>query len=268
MRIRPLPLLLLLLTAVPVFADDVYLVNGRKFEGVIAETTDSQVRIRMQGGTLSLPKSQVLRVEAGDSNLGEYLRRKEALKKGGSAREWLELARWAQGKELGQASRDAALAAADLDPTLEGLAPILRGYGYVLDDQIGRWMPYAESMRRRGFVPYNGAWITGEEYASRLRAREEEEARRHAARQEAARAAREERLAALTELALVRDLNRQNSAPPYPASPFYGTPVVVYPGFWILPPHHSRPPKKPDPASFTHVPGSLIPGNDFFPGPH
>ena len=80
MRNRSLPLLsLLLLTAVPAFADDVYLVNGRKFEGVIAETAGSQVRIRMQGGTLSLPKDQVLRVEAGDSNLAEYLRRKEAL---------------------------------------------------------------------------------------------------------------------------------------------------------------------------------------------
>ena len=39
MQIRPLPLLLLLsLAALPLCADDVYLVNGRKFEGVIAET--------------------------------------------------------------------------------------------------------------------------------------------------------------------------------------------------------------------------------------
>ena len=115
MRTRFLPLLLLLsLMAVPMFADDVYLINGRKFEGVIAETTDSQVHIQMQGGTLSLPKSQVLRVDTGDSSLAEYLRRKEALTKnpGARAADWLELARWAQAKELQQATREAALAAA------------------------------------------------------------------------------------------------------------------------------------------------------------
>jgi len=64
-----------------VSADDVFLKNGRKFEGVIAETTDTQVRIRMQGGVVSLPKSQVLRVESKDSDLSGYLRRKEALRK-------------------------------------------------------------------------------------------------------------------------------------------------------------------------------------------
>src|SRR5262245_1595156 len=139
MRTRPLFLLLRSLTAVPVSADDVYLTNGRKFEGVIAETTDSQVRIRMQGGTLSLPRSQVLRVEAGDSSLAEYLLRKEVLKKGNppaTASDWLELALWARGEDLGQAARESALAAAVLNPRLDGLAPVLRGYGYVLDEQL------------------------------------------------------------------------------------------------------------------------------------
>ena len=109
MRTRSLPLLLLCsLVAVPLLADDVYLVNGRKFEGVIAETAGSQVRIRMQGGTLSLPKEQVLRVDAGDSNLAEYLRRKDLLKKNPSTRaaDWLELSRWAHGRELDQAGRE------------------------------------------------------------------------------------------------------------------------------------------------------------------
>src|SRR5436305_14370328 len=115
MRTRSLPLLLLLpLIAVPVLADDVYLVNGRKFEGVIAETTDTQVRIRMQGGTLSLPKEQVLRVDQGDSNLAEYLRRKHLLKKNPTARPggWLELSPSDHGRPPDPAPRDSALAAA------------------------------------------------------------------------------------------------------------------------------------------------------------
>jgi hypothetical protein len=263
MRIRPFPLLLLLcLIAVPAFADDVYLTNGRKFEGVLAETVGSQVRIQMQGGTLSLPKSQVLRVEEGDSSLSEYLRRREALKKNlaTDAADWLELARWARAHELGQATRESALAAAALNPRLDGLAPILRGYGHVLDEQLDRWIPYEESMRRKGFVQSNGQWITREEYAVRVRAREEEDARRHAVFAERARAAREDRLAALTELTLTRELTRQVQPVQTPLflNPFYG-PVVVIPGFWI-PPHGSKRPHRPDPGEFTHVPGSLIPG--------
>ena len=269
MRTRSLPLLLLLpLIAVPVLADDVYLVNGRKFEGVIAETTDTQVRIRMQGGTLSLPKEQVLRVDQGDSNLAEYLRRKDLLKKNPTARagDWLELSRWAHGRELDQAARESALAAAVLDPKLESLGPVLRGYGYVLDPQLDRWIPYADSMRRRGFVQVSGQWISREEYQARLQAQEEENARRYAARQEAARAAREDRLAALAELSLVRQMSQQPAEPsPYPYSP-YGFPfsgyVVVAPGFGGGG-HHRPPHGQMGPVGFTHIPGSLIPGSLF-----
>ncbi|HEX6903506.1 MAG TPA: hypothetical protein VF789_27565 [Thermoanaerobaculia bacterium] len=263
----------------PALADDVYLVNGRKFEGVMTETTETQVKIIMQGGTLSLPADNVLKVEKGDSSLQEYLRRKEALKKGGSAREWLDLARWAQSKELQQAGREAALAAAAIDPDLSGLAPVLRIYGYVFEEQLGRWIPYAESMRRQGFVQSNGQWITREELALRTRAYEEEQARRNAARQEAARAAREERLALLAELAITRDLARLE--PPQPETGgiplyygYYGyyPPVVVGPGFGNPRPghhgghgggHHGGRPMSGQPGrtDFIRVPGSLIPGS-------
>lgn len=270
-----LALVPLALIAGPVLADDVYLVNGRKFEGVVAETTGTQVRITMQGGTLSLPLDTVLQVEKGESSLREYLRRKEALKKGGLAKEWLELARWAQDKELLQASREAALAAAKLDPALPGLAPVLREHGFVFEEQLGRWIPYADSMRRQGFVLSGGQWITREEQAAKVRAWEAEEARRSAARLEAARAAREDRLAMLTELALVRDLVRQEQEPSVPGGiPLYpygylGTPVYVAPSF---PPQHPGGPRPghhghggrhdtaaPQPPPLMHVPGSLIP---------
>jgi hypothetical protein len=278
MRTRFFFLLLILLTAVPLLADDVYLTNGRKFEGVLAETTGTQVRIQMQGGTLSLPKSQVLRVETGDSNLAEYLRRRDVLRKSPAtaASDWLELARWTRSKEMNQATRESALAAAALNPRLEGLGALMRSYGYVFDEQADRWMPYEESMRRRGFVLSNGQWITREELASRVRAHEEENARMRALVEERARAARMDRLAALTELTLARELV-QPTAPAYPyyGDPFYGYygyPVVIS-GFWMppgkhFPNHHSpRPhspkhvPRPPNSSNFTHVPGSLIGGN-------
>jgi hypothetical protein len=277
MRIRPLPALLLLLTALPVFADNVYLANGRKFEDVMAETTATQVRIHIQGGVLVLPKSQVLRVEAGDSNLGEYLRRKEALQKSPTTRasDWVELARWARSKQLDQATRESALAAAVLDPHAPGLAPILRGFGYALDEQLDRWVRYDDLMRRKGFVQANGQWMTREEFQARVQAQAEEVARRHADRQEQAREARDERLAALAELALTRELE-QSQAPQAYLGPYapWGEPVIFLPGFVPSRPgrheHRSQELFRLDTdigsPDFVHVPGSLIPGR--LPGFH
>lgn len=270
-------------------ADDVYLTNGRKFEGVIAETTDSQVRIRLQGGVISLPRSQVLRVDAKDSDLSGYLLRKEALRRNPDARaqDWLELARWARSQGLEQATRESALAAAELDPKLEGLASILKSFHYTYDEPLGRWISYEDSMRRRGFVYSGGVWISREELAERDRQREQEIARRRAD----AEAARAERTARQTELLLatqtalleetVRD--RQQAQSPYLYTPSYGWPVVVIPGYFPSGQHcrHGNcgpapepggsggngpePPTFPRPARDSHggfirIPGSLIPG--------
>ncbi|MFL6202627.1 MAG: hypothetical protein ACJ76J_25940 [Thermoanaerobaculia bacterium] len=274
-------------------ADDVYLQNGRKFEGVIAETTDTQIRIRMQGGVVSLPKSQVLRVESKDSDLSGYLRRKEALRKSPDARaaDWLELARWAKAQGLDQGAREAALVAADLDPRLEGLAPLLRGYKYTLDEQAGRWISYEESMRRRGFVFTQGAWISREELAERQRLSQEAEAQAARMREtyRAERAARQTEMLLATQTALleesIRD-RRQEQAYVSPYAP-YGWPVVVIPGFFPPRCHHGDCGNNPPPpgggdggdggaggggqhthpiqhthSSFIHIPGSLIPGGD------
>ena len=277
MRLRPLPVLLLLLTALPVFADNVYLANGRKFEDVMAEETATQVRIHLQSGVLVLPKSQVLRVETGDSNLGGFLQRKDSLKKSPATRaaDWVELARWAESKQLAQAARESALNAAVLDPHAPGLAPILRGFGYVLDESLDRWIRYEDAMRRKGFVQMsNGQWISQEEYQARARAQAEDYAQRRADRQEQARAARDERLAVLTEIALTKALT-QPPAPPYvgPYAP-WGEPVIFLPGFVTSPPgKHNR--RSPDlfhleptfgSSDFVRVPGSLIQGR--LPGSH
>ncbi|HEX6865294.1 MAG TPA: hypothetical protein VF414_20870, partial [Thermoanaerobaculia bacterium] len=224
-------------------ADDVFLKNGRKFEGVIAETTDTQVRIRMQGGVVSLPKSQVLRVEAKDSDLSGYLRRKEALRKSPDARaeDWLELARWAKSQGLEQGAREAALIAAELDPKLEGVATLLRGYKYTFDEPAGRWISYEESMRKRGFVFTQGAWISKEELAERARLQREADAHvaqmREAARAE--RAARQTEMLLATQTALLQETVRERERQQY-VSPYapYGWPVVVIPGYFPRPSCH------------------------------
>lgn len=290
------PLLLgLLLTAGAASADDVYLKNGRKFEGVIAETTDTQVRIRMQGGVLSLPKSHVLRVEERDSDLSGFLRRKEALRRNPDTRaqDWLELARWAKAQGLEQGAREAAVAAAELDPKLEGLSPLLRGFRYTYDEQLGRWLSYEDSMRRRGFVLNHGVWVSREQIAEMNRQRQEAEAQaarmREAARAE--RAARQTELLLATQTALLEETirDRRETNPYYSPYATYGWPVVVVPGYFP-PSHCHRGSCRPDSpgggdggghhhrsnipdgrSGFTRVPGSLIPGESggrsSFPSP-
>ncbi len=261
-------------------ADNVYLKNGRSFEGVIAEVAGAQVRIRMPGGVVSLPLSQIERVEEADSSFAEYLRRKEALRRTAEPRatDWLDLARWARVRGLSQGIRESALLAAQLDPHLSGLEPLMRGLGYVLDKELDRWIPYADSMRRRGFVQSNGQWISQEEYAQRQRRQEDELARLRAARAEvevrAAQAAQARRLA---ELEAREERERRRSAPPET----YGFPLYGFPGYWVAPPpippccdgqpeppggghHPPKPPERPridnGSSTYTRMPGSLIPG--------
>ena len=287
-------LLLALLFHAPASADTVYLANGRTFEGVIAEVGDSEVKIRMEGGSLSLPRSHVARVESSESDLAAYLRRKDALRrdKDTDAADWLALARWARSEGLAHGVREAALIAADLDPHLEGLASVLRGHGYVLDEQLDRWVPYNDYMRRRGFVLSGGQWITHEEHTARVRAQQEDAARARADR-EAARAAQATQAVREIELELAQLELRDRYQREEQSQIYYSDiPLYFYPGyatgFWPTfpvptppchscggpmpprPPHHPRPHRTiqdPGHGSYTHVPGSLIPGRLAPPSP-
>jgi hypothetical protein len=274
MRICLSFVLLLAASAAELAADDVYLANGRSFKGVVAETSETQVHIQIAGGVVSLPASQVLRVDKAESSLGEYLARRSELERKPevTAADWLALARWARSRGLDHGVREAALKAAALDPQLEGLAPLLRSLGFVYDEQIDRYVSYDDFMVRRGFVQSGGLWITKAENDLNRQRAEAELALRRAAQQEAARQAREERLAALAEISLIRESARGSGAA-------YSTPYVMLPSYWLPPilippmprepdprePPAQRPPRHREPESGRHnhggirVPGSLIP---------
>lgn len=258
-------------------ADTVHLTNGRTFEGVMAEVSGSKVLIRMQGGSLSLPLTQVAKIDRGDSTLQQYLGRKEALTRAEtpSAVGWLDLAVWAQGKGLATASREAALTAAQIDPRLPGLENALRPHAYVFESALGRWIPYSDSMRRKGMVLSRGEWVGRAEFEAEERAREAALERQREQQVEARRAARADRLEELATLALVREARRAEAPPAY--TPYYPG-IVVMPGYYpipVIPPvatapappvAEPQPREKPRPQNntFTRVPGSLIPGN--YPG--
>jgi len=182
-----LALLLGTLLGAPLSADDVYLKNGRSFENVVAEVGDTQVRIHLPGGVISLPRAAVDRVQKADSSFPEYLRRKQELERRTSqAADWVELARWARGANLPQAAREAALAAAEINPREPGLAALLRASGYVYEESLDRYIPYDDSMRLHGFVQEGGHWVSREEHAERVAQRQAAAAQELAAREAAA----------------------------------------------------------------------------------
>ncbi|HXO41018.1 MAG TPA: hypothetical protein VN999_06200 [Thermoanaerobaculia bacterium] len=197
-------ILLGVLPGAPLLGDDVYLKNGRSFENVVAEVGDAQVRVHMPGGVVSLPRSAVDRVEKSDSSFAEYSRRQQELESRArgprppSAGDWLELARWARLNNLPQAAREAALKAAVINPREAGIAGLLRGFGYVYEESLDRWIPYDDAMRLHGMVQDGGTWVSREEHAARLVAQREqrEQAARAAA---AAAAARDEATVAMLQ---------------------------------------------------------------------
>lgn len=231
-------LLLGTLLGAPLLADDVILKNGRSFDNVVAEVGDSQVRIHLQGGVISLPRSAVERVNKSDSTFAEYLRRKQELQAyemgaaggnpaPGRAEDWLELARWARRNNLPQSAREAALAAAEIDPRAPGLAALLRGFGYVYEESLDRWISYDDSMRLHGFVQDAGAWVSREEQAERMRERA------------AARAAAAPGAGDAASLQAQLDAAQQGGDLGYPGYDLggfygywpYGAPILATPGF-------------------------------------
>ena len=257
----PATLFLFAALAAPATADTVHLVNGNRFEDVVAVRDGAMVRIRMPHGEIVLPGKVVARVERSQSVWQEYGRRESALL--GSApraHEWLELARWADGASYEHGMREAALRAAAADPQLVGLAPLMARIGHILDRDAGEWLSEAEYMRRRGYRLWGNQWLRAEEYEARRRAHEEAQKRRR-------EDARQERIARAIEALVVAELSRAAEPESDPEPDEVRRPVVaVYANSYIpflAPPGGPLPPPTGLQASFEDLarrqPGSLFP---------
>lgn len=251
-----LALCTLLFVAAPATSDTVYLTNGNTFEGVVATDLGDSVRIVIETGAITLPASQVRRIERGTSPLAEYRQRRDDLDATdpNAAPDWLALARWARGQGLTASARAAALAAALLDPDLEGVAPLLREQGYVQDPDTGTWIEYAAYQRSRGLA--RDVWVPPVEQEARWREREQRAA---AQRQEE----RLDRLSRVVELATLAQIAAAQRPPePQPVQPVYGQPIAVFPGFFFERRDHGTS-FALQPADFSalsgRLPGSRIP---------
>ncbi len=255
----PAALLLFAALAAPAVADTVYLVNGNKFEEVIAESDGGEVRIRMPYGEIVLPGRLVARVERSRSVWQEYGEREGGLSGASStAREWLDLARWADEAGYPRGMRQALLRAAEMDPRLDDLTPLMTRIGHLLDPETGEWLPETEYMRRRGYRLWGDQWLAQEEYRARLQAHEEGEKRRR-------EDARQERIARAIEALVVAELSRAAEPAPEPAEPrgpFVGVYATSYIPF-LAPPTGPVPLAGPGQVTLADLenrqPGSLFP---------
>ncbi len=176
--------LLLMLAPIVAHADVVVLKGGRRVSGVVAEKTSRAVVLEVGPGRMAIPLAQVERIETGQSALAEY-RARAARLAAGDANGWAELGQWARIAELLTQSREAFESALAIDPMN---ASAHAGLGHVLAG--GAWLSEADAYRARGYVRFDGRWVTPSEREDELQERAEH-ARDAAARRSAEARARE-----------------------------------------------------------------------------
>jgi hypothetical protein len=253
----------------PVAADDVHLKNGRVFEDVLARVEGDVVTIQLAFGSMGVPLESVDRIERAESSLVAYRERRAALLRdpGAGAPEWIALARWAWQQGNHHVAREAAMAAAQLDPLAEGLDQLMPRFDFVFEPQLGRWVTVEESLRLKGYQQVDGQWLSPEQQLARARLAEE-----------ASRAREAEQESRLTRAVLAMAAAQMVREPepyglPYGSDGFYDWPVAVYPSpfFWRHPGHHGSghhrsghhgPWSRHDPTAIPihrRQPGSLFP---------
>jgi hypothetical protein len=153
---RALVVSLILLPAA-VRADDVVLTGGGRLSGVIVQRSAASITVDVGPGRVTMPMTRVVRVVQGTADLAVYRERAARLPVA-SVTGWLELARWAEARGLLTQARESYAYVLTLDPEN---AAAHRGLGHVWAGD--RWATLEDSYRARGYVLFEGSWVTPEE---------------------------------------------------------------------------------------------------------
>jgi hypothetical protein len=159
-------IVVMVLAAGPVLADDIYLRGGGRITGQIVEQTDDSVTVDIGGGTISARMSTVVKIDKNNSPLQEY-RERAAKIPAGDAEAWRELARWATGYALSSQVREAYREVVAILPDDEEANTAL---GMVQVN--GKWITEEENYRAQGYVQFEGKWMTPAEEQSILAERQ------------------------------------------------------------------------------------------------
>ena len=153
---RHLVIVAFLLLLVPALAgaDDVILKGGGKVSGRILSRTDTAVEVDIGAGIITVPMTSVVRIDQKRSALDDYYERAQAVRADDAAG-WLQLGKWASSQGLGTQARTAFENVVTIDP---GNVEANTALGRVLMD--GRWVSQEESYRARGYVQFEGEWMS------------------------------------------------------------------------------------------------------------
>ena len=135
-------------------SDEVFLKSGGKVSGRVVSRSATTIEVDVGAGRIAVPASSVARIEEGRSALQEYEERSGRIP-AADADAWIALAEWASARGLSSQAREAfarALAAAPNDPRANA------GVGNV---QVGgQWVSEDEGYRAKGYVKFEGQWMT------------------------------------------------------------------------------------------------------------
>jgi hypothetical protein len=225
-----------------VFADEVFLRGGGHVKGIIVERSPSTVLLDVGAGRVGIPTSHIDHIVEGRTALGEYLERSSALRSNDEPG-WLALGLWAQERDLQTQALAAFERVIAIDPSN---ATAERALGRV--QQGDDWVTAEDNYRSRGYVPFEGSWVSPAERQSILATRAAEAAA-DASRAEAAARTREAEARARTAEAEAQSAEAQAGAGVEGGIPVFwgafGTP--------FLPQHHDHP-------DHPHHHGSMLPG--------
>jgi len=139
-------------------ADIVYLLNGGTLEGKVTKK-DGKVYIERHDGLVVISADQVDYIEAKKTDFELYLERFKELKLDaeGAGQKYADLGQWAAERNFKTQAEVCYRKAIEADPNQDAARAAL---GYVKYD--GRWMPFDEAQKARGFVKHKDAWVTPE----------------------------------------------------------------------------------------------------------
>lgn len=177
------------LPAVPLMADQILLQGGGRLTGEIVAQTEETVTIDIGAGQMTVKMATVVGIEKGSSPLQEY-RARAATLADGDVDGWRTLARWATQYALAAQAQEAWT---HVRKVLPNDAEANSALGLVLYD--GKWISADDSYRARGFVEFEGAWMTPAEQKMILEERQTREATERQALAAEIKASEEERRA-------------------------------------------------------------------------
>ncbi len=163
-------------------SDEIFLKSGGRLSGRVVSRTATTVEVDVGEGLITVPTSSVVRIEEGRSPLHEYEERAGRIP-ATDAMAWIALGDWASAQGLSSQARQAynrALAVSPNDPRANS------ALGNVQVD--GQWLSGDDSYRAKGYVKFEGEWMTPTEHDAILRERAAESAQEDRRRQSEASA--------------------------------------------------------------------------------